>query len=39
MLWLTGMGLATVVGLVEMGNGIGEQGKYPVKSKNKIVHF
>ena len=37
MLWLTGIGLATVVGLVEMG--IGGQGKYPVKSNKRSVHF
>ena len=37
MLWLTGIGLATVVGLVEMS--IGGKGKYPVKSNKRIVHF
>ena len=37
MMWLTGIGLATGVGLVEMG--IGGQGKYPLKSNKRIVHF
>ena len=40
MLWLTGIGLAVVVALVEMGvRGVGKQGKYPVKSNKKIVQF